>query len=97
MILVAIFEVFTIGLVIPFIIVITDLKNLKENFVYKQYFSEFTVSDNFLIIIITSMFILASIIAGLLKMRLIFSQAKLSHSIGNLICIEPKRVSFIRL
>lgn len=88
MIGVAVFEVFTIGLVIPFILVLTDLKHLKDNYYYKYYFEELITSDFVLVIFITVLFILAAITAGLLKMRLIFSQAKISHSIGNLISIQ---------
>lgn len=83
MIITSFAEVFSIGAVIPFLTIITNPENFFDNKFSIPLINFFNISNaEQLLMPLTILFILSIIIAGTLRILLLWAQTRLSHVIG---------------
>ncbi len=83
MLLTSIAEVVSIGAVVPFLAVLANPEGIVKNdivFSFMQYFNLTNASQ--LLLLFTIAFVTAAIIAGLMRVALLWSQARFSNAVG---------------
>jgi ATP-binding cassette, subfamily B, bacterial PglK len=81
--LASIAEAFSVGAVVPFIAVITNPDVIFQHEFSQPFILFFDITEkNQLLLPVTILFVIASIVAGVIRMALIWSQTRLAHAIG---------------
>lgn len=82
MLITAIFEIASVGLLLPFITLLTGPEGLSNNSFFNDLISLLKIDINHATIYIFAAFCIVVLIAGVLRLSLLFYQTRLAHLIG---------------
>lgn len=94
MFIVSLAEVVSIGAVLPFLAILVNPENFIQSSIGKFVYEFLQIENtNELLKFLTSFFIIAALLAGTLRVLLLWTQTRISHSIGADISIKMYKVS----